>query len=60
MGEKILVTGATGILGSEVVKQLSKDASDINIRASIHSFENIGKYDIQELRQYKLTTISKF
>ena len=40
MGEKILVTGPTGILGSEVVKQLSKDASDNNIRASIHSFEN--------------------
>jgi uncharacterized protein YbjT (DUF2867 family) len=31
MGEKILVTGATGTLGSEVVKQLSKDSPDINI-----------------------------
>lgn len=43
MGEKILVTGATGTLGSEVVRQLSKDTSDINIRAAIHSIENISK-----------------
>jgi len=43
MGEKILVTGATGTLGSEVVRQLSKDTSDINIRAAIHSIENINK-----------------
>ncbi len=43
MGEKILVIGTTGTLGSEVVKQLSKDTSDINIRAAIHSFENISK-----------------
>jgi nucleoside-diphosphate-sugar epimerase len=32
MGEKILVTGATGILGSEVIKQLSKDVSYSKLR----------------------------
>jgi nucleoside-diphosphate-sugar epimerase len=32
MGEKILVTGATGILGSEVIKQLSKYVSDSKLR----------------------------
>lgn len=43
MSEKILVTGATGTLGSEVVRQLSKETSDIAIRAAIHSIENINK-----------------
>ncbi len=38
MIETILVTGATGTVGSEVVKQLSKeDKKDTNIRAAIHS-----------------------
>lgn len=38
MIETILITGATGTVGSEVVKQLSKeDKKDINIRAAIHS-----------------------
>src|SRR3954451_13166887 len=45
MIETILVTGATGTVGSEVVKQLSKeDKKDINIRAAIHSqnkFDNL-------------------
>jgi uncharacterized protein YbjT (DUF2867 family) len=39
----ILVTGATGTVGSEVVKQLSRDASSYNIKAGIHSVENTKK-----------------
>lgn len=37
MVETILVTGATGTVGSEVVKQLSKRKENISIRAAIHS-----------------------
>ena len=40
MPETILVTGATGTVGSEVVKQLvssSPDKIDIIIKAAIHS-----------------------
>jgi uncharacterized protein YbjT (DUF2867 family) len=39
----ILVTGATGTVGSEVVKQLSSDASSYNIKAGVHSIENANK-----------------
>lgn len=48
MNETILVTGATGTVGSEVVKQLSKDASGYNIMAGVHSIENakrVQQYD---------------
>jgi uncharacterized protein YbjT (DUF2867 family) len=61
MNETILVTGATGTVGSEVVKQLSRDASSYNIKAGVHSIENAKRvqqydrvkavqidYDIQE------------
>jgi len=37
MVETILVTGATGTVGSEVVKQLSQRKENIHIRAAIHS-----------------------
>ncbi len=37
MIETILVTGATGTVGSEVVKQLSGVMTDINIKAAVHS-----------------------
>ena len=43
MSDTILVTGATGTVGSEVVKQLSKGTSDVNIRAAVHSVENARK-----------------
>ena len=43
MNETILVTGATGTVGSEVVKQLSRDASNYNIKAGVHSIENAKK-----------------
>jgi uncharacterized protein YbjT (DUF2867 family) len=33
--ETILVTGATGNVGSEVVKQISRDNSEVNIKAGI-------------------------
>ena len=61
MNETILVTGATGTVGSEIVKQLSRDASSYNIKAGVHSIENAKRvqqydrvkavqidYDIQE------------
>jgi uncharacterized protein YbjT (DUF2867 family) len=43
MTETILVTGATGTVGSEVIKQLSRDRTDINIKAGVHSVENAKK-----------------
>ena len=43
MTEAILVTGATGTLGSEVVKQLSNDPTKPLIRAAVHSIENAKK-----------------
>lgn len=45
MKETILVTGATGTLGSEVVKQLSSDSANFIIRAMVHSIENAKKID---------------
>jgi uncharacterized protein YbjT (DUF2867 family) len=41
--ETILVTGATGTVGSEVVKQLSSDSTDVIIKAAVHSTENVKK-----------------
>jgi uncharacterized protein YbjT (DUF2867 family) len=41
--ETILVTGATGTLGSEVVKQLSRNKSDVKVKAAVHSNENVKK-----------------
>ena len=41
--ETILVTGATGTLGSEVVKQLSSVTPAVNIKAGVHSAQNVNK-----------------
>jgi uncharacterized protein YbjT (DUF2867 family) len=41
--ETILVTGATGTLGSEVVKQLSSATLAVNIKAAVHSTQNVKK-----------------
>jgi uncharacterized protein YbjT (DUF2867 family) len=41
--ETILVTGATGTLGSEVVKQLSRVTPAVNIKAGVHSAQNVKK-----------------
>ena len=43
MTETILVTGATGNVGSEVVKQFLNHTGDINIRAGGRSRENLKK-----------------
>ena len=55
MNETILVTGATGTVGSEVVKQLSRDASNYNIKAGIHSIENAKK--VQQYERVKAVQI---
>ena len=43
MSETILVTGATGTVGSEVIRQLSENTSAVNIKAAVHSVENAKK-----------------
>jgi uncharacterized protein YbjT (DUF2867 family) len=41
--ESILVTGASGNIGSEVVKELLSDAPDVSIKAAVHSSQNVKK-----------------
>jgi uncharacterized protein YbjT (DUF2867 family) len=41
--ETILVMGATGTLGGEVVKQLSSSTPAVNIKAGVHSAQNVNK-----------------
>jgi uncharacterized protein YbjT (DUF2867 family) len=41
--ETILITGASGTVGSEVVKQLSRNGQAVHIKAAVHSLENIKK-----------------
>jgi uncharacterized protein YbjT (DUF2867 family) len=41
--EAILVTGATGTVGSEVIKQLSSATRDSNIKAAVHSTKRVKK-----------------
>ena len=41
--ETILVTGASGTVGSEVVKQLSRNGHAGHIKAAVHSDENLKK-----------------
>jgi uncharacterized protein YbjT (DUF2867 family) len=41
--ESILVTGASGNIGSEVVKQLLSDAPEISIKAAVRSSQNVKK-----------------
>jgi uncharacterized protein YbjT (DUF2867 family) len=54
--ETILVTGATGTLGSEVVKQLSRNKSDVKVKAAVHSNENVRPF-IQLKMQKKYSSI---
>ena len=51
----ILVTGATGTVGSEVVRQLSSDASSYEIKAGVHSIENANK--VQQYDRVKAVQI---
>jgi uncharacterized protein YbjT (DUF2867 family) len=55
MNETILVTGATGTVGSEVIKQLSRDASNYNVKAGVHSIENAKK--VQQYDRVKAVQI---
>jgi uncharacterized protein YbjT (DUF2867 family) len=41
--ETILVTGASGTVGSEVVNQLSRNGHAVHIKSAVHSLENIKK-----------------
>jgi uncharacterized protein YbjT (DUF2867 family) len=43
MAETILITGASGNVGSEVVRHLSSSRKDINIKAAGHSVESVRK-----------------
>lgn len=43
MFDNILITGATGTLGSEVVRQLASVDSEVNIKAAGHSLQNLEK-----------------
>lgn len=41
--ETVLITGASGNVGSEVVKQLSRNDQAVHIKVAVHSVENIKK-----------------
>ena len=43
MVDNILITGATGTLGSEVVRQLASVDSEVNIKAAGHSLQYLEK-----------------
>jgi uncharacterized protein YbjT (DUF2867 family) len=43
MTETILVTGATGTVGGEVVRQLASTDSTVNIKAAGHSLQKLEK-----------------
>jgi uncharacterized protein YbjT (DUF2867 family) len=64
MAETILVTGATGTLGSEVVKQLSSKAEqDVTVKAVARSandstFGNFGRVQLVQVDYNKPDTLS--
>jgi FlaA1/EpsC-like NDP-sugar epimerase len=43
MAETILVTGATGTVEGEIVRQLERVTSDVNIKASGYSLQKFEK-----------------
>jgi uncharacterized protein YbjT (DUF2867 family) len=57
MAETILVTGATSTVGSEVIKQLSKASTDVNIKAAVHSVENVKKIVKKDDRMVEVVVI---
>jgi uncharacterized protein YbjT (DUF2867 family) len=64
MAETILVTGATGTLGSEVVKQLSaKGKEDVNVKAAARSandntFESLNRVQVVQLDYNTQSTLT--
>jgi uncharacterized protein YbjT (DUF2867 family) len=52
--ETVLVTGATGNVGREVVKQLSSAPLNVNIKAAIHSLENNKKIEDDKVELVKI------
>lgn len=54
MADTILVTGATGTLGSKVVKQLSGNRSDVKIKAAVHSIENARKVQYEKVEAIQI------
>lgn len=56
MTETILVTGSTGNIGSEIIKQLSNSKSDINLKAAVRSEDNRIKNgkDLRSVQQVEL------
>jgi|KBSMisStandDraft_5_1062788.scaffolds.fasta_scaffold442344_3 FlaA1/EpsC-like NDP-sugar epimerase len=58
MVERILVTGASGTVGSEVINQLSSGTADANIRAAAHSEDSVKKRcQIKALNLFRLIII---
>src|SRR5712691_6224424 len=60
----ILITGATGTVGSEVVKQLSSARQSVRIRAAVRSISKAAKIkavgaEIAEIDYTKPTTLTK-
>jgi uncharacterized protein YbjT (DUF2867 family) len=64
MVETVPITGATGNVGREVIKQLSRATTDINIKAAVHSVENTKKVqgdgiDVVQIDYNKPETLKK-
>ena len=60
----ILITGATGTVGSEVVKQLSSARQGVRVRAAVRSINKAAKIkavgvEIAEVDYTKPTTLTK-
>ena len=53
MAETILVTGATATVGGEVLRQLERVASDVNIKAAGHSLQKLEKVIETDIYMYK-------
>jgi uncharacterized protein YbjT (DUF2867 family) len=43
MVETILITGATGTVGGEIIRQLISINSEVNIKAAVHSLQSLEK-----------------
>src|ERR671931_470016 len=66
MAETILVTGATGTLGSEVVKQLlsAKGKEDVNVKAAARSaydntFRNLDRVQVVQVDYNNPSTVAR-